>query len=56
MVTVRRRCCYRTLIGLQYVVMEEIMHIAFDVLADAIKDTLYIIPFLFVTYLAMEWL
>ena len=36
--------------------MEEIMHIAFDVLADAIKDTLYIIPFLFVTYLAMEWL
>ncbi|MFR4805176.1 MAG: arsenic efflux protein, partial [Eggerthellaceae bacterium] len=31
-------------------------HIAFDVLADAIKDTLYIIPFLFVTYLAMEWL
>ena len=25
--------------------MEEIMHIAFDVLADAIKDTLYIIPF-----------
>ena len=32
------------------------MHIAFDVLADAIKDTLYIIPFLFVTYLAMEWL
>ena len=32
------------------------MDMALDVLLDAVKDTLYIIPFLFVTYLAMEWL
>lgn len=42
--------------GLQYIFMEEIMNIAFEVLADAVKDTLYVIPFLFVTYVAMEWL
>ena len=30
--------------------------IAIDVLADAALDTLYLVPFLFVTYLAMEWL
>lgn len=30
--------------------------IAFDVLQDAFFDTLYLIPFLFVTYLFMEWL
>ncbi|MFR1640533.1 MAG: putative manganese transporter [Eggerthellaceae bacterium] len=36
--------------------MEPFLDIALDVLADAVKDTLYIIPFLFVTYLAMEWL
>ena len=29
---------------------------AFDVLQDAVVDTLYLIPFLLVTYLAMEWL
>ncbi|MBR2804576.1 MAG: arsenic efflux protein, partial [Eggerthellaceae bacterium] len=29
---------------------------AFDVLQDAFFDTLYLIPFLFVTYLFMEWL
>ena len=27
-----------------------------DILADAIWDTLYLIPFLFATYVAMEWL
>ena len=30
--------------------------IAFDVVQDAVIDTLYLIPFLLVTYLAMEWL
>ena len=29
---------------------------AFEVLADAVVDTLYLLPFLFVTYLVMEWL
>ncbi|MBQ6585770.1 MAG: arsenic efflux protein, partial [Coriobacteriales bacterium] len=29
---------------------------AVDVLQDAVLDTLYLIPFLFVTYLLMEWL
>ena len=32
------------------------MHIAGHVLEHSIEDTLYLIPFLFVTYLAMEWL
>ena len=32
------------------------MHIAGHVLGHSVADTLYIIPFLFVTYLAMEWL
>ncbi len=36
--------------------MEEIMHIAGHVLEHSVEDTLYLIPFLFVTYLAMEWL
>lgn len=36
--------------------MEEIMHIAQHVLEHSISDTLYLIPFLFVTYVAMEWL
>ena len=36
--------------------MEEFIDIALDVLADAALDTLTLIPFLFVTYLAMEWL
>ena len=36
--------------------MEEFMHIAGHVLEHSVADTLYIIPFLFVTYLAMEWL
>lgn len=36
--------------------MESFWNIALDVLADSVKDTLYLIPFLFVTYLAMEWL
>ena len=27
-----------------------------DVLLDAFLDTLYLIPFLFVTYLVMEWI
>lgn len=36
--------------------MEEFLHIAGHVLEHALADTLYLIPFLFVTYLAMEWL
>ncbi|MCI9262561.1 putative manganese transporter [uncultured Adlercreutzia sp.] len=36
--------------------MEEIAHIAEHVLEHSLADTLYLIPFLFVTYLAMEWL
>ena len=36
--------------------MEEIAHIAQHVLLHSVEDTLYLIPFLFVTYLAMEWL
>ncbi|RDB64676.1 hypothetical protein C1878_02230 [Gordonibacter sp. 28C] len=36
--------------------MEAFFDIAADVLVDATKDTLYLIPFLFVTYLVMEWL
>lgn len=36
--------------------MENFVDIFLDVLLDAAKDTLYLIPFLFVTYLAMEWL
>ena len=36
--------------------MNEFADIALDVLADAVADTLYLIPFLFVTYLFMEWL
>lgn len=36
--------------------MEEITHIIMHTLEHSIEDTLYLIPFLFVTYLAMEWL
>lgn len=36
--------------------MEEFLHIAGHVLEHSVADTLYIIPFLFVMYLAMEWL
>lgn len=36
--------------------METIVEIAGDVLLDAAVDTLKLIPFLFVTYFAMEWL
>lgn len=36
--------------------MEEIMHIVEHTLEHSVADTLYLIPFLFVTYLAMEWL
>jgi len=36
--------------------MEEFLEMAGDVLADAVLDTLYLVPFLFVTYLVMEWL
>lgn len=36
--------------------MENIAHIAGHVLEHSLADTLYLIPFLFVTYLAMEWL
>ena len=43
-------------VGLQYVAMEEFAHITGHVLEHSVADTLYLIPFLFVTYLAMEWL
>ena len=36
--------------------MEEFTHIASHVLEHSVVDTAYLIPFLFVTYLAMEWL
>lgn len=36
--------------------MEHFWNIALDVLIDAVNDTLYLIPFLYVTYLVMEWL
>ncbi len=36
--------------------MEDIAHIIGHVLEHSIEDTLYLIPLLFVTYLAMEWL
>lgn len=36
--------------------MEEITHIIMHTLEHSVGDTLYLIPFLFVTYLAMEWL
>ncbi|WP_172135860.1 putative manganese transporter [Adlercreutzia sp. ZJ473] len=36
--------------------MEEITHIITHTLEHAVADTLYLIPFLFVTYVAMEWL
>ena len=32
------------------------MDMLLDIFGDAISDTLYLIPFLFVTYVAMEWL
>lgn len=36
--------------------MEDIAHIITHTLEHSVEDTLYLIPFLFVTYLAMEWL
>ena len=36
--------------------MEEFADLMIDVVVDAVKDTLYLIPFLLVTYLVMEWL
>ena len=36
--------------------MSELFDKAFDVLQDATVDTLYLIPFLLVTYLIMEWM
>ena len=36
--------------------MEDITHLVGHVLEHSIEDTLYLIPFLFVTFLAMEWL
>ena len=36
--------------------MEDITHLVGYVIEHSIEDTLYLIPFLFVTYLAMEWL
>ena len=36
--------------------MEEFAHIAEHVMEHSVADTLYLIPFLFVTYLAMDWL
>lgn len=36
--------------------MDEFLHIAEHTLGHAIADTLYLIPFLYITYLFMEWL
>lgn len=36
--------------------MDEFLHIVKHVMEHSVSDTLYLIPFLFVTYLAMEWL
>lgn len=36
--------------------MNTFAEIALPVLADAAKDTLYLIPFLLITYLALEWI
>ncbi len=36
--------------------MEEFLHIAEHVLEHSLADTLYLIPILFITYLAMEWI
>lgn len=36
--------------------MDEALHIAGHVLEHSVADTLYLIPFLYVTYLLMEWL
>ena len=36
--------------------MEHIEHILMHAIEHSLADTLYLIPFLFVTYLAMEWL
>ncbi len=36
--------------------MDPLVEIAMDVLIDAVKDTLYLVPFLFVTYVIMEWI
>lgn len=36
--------------------MEEFSHIAEHVVGHAVADTLYLIPFLYLTYLLMEWL
>lgn len=36
--------------------MEDITHLIGHVLEHSVEDVLYLIPFLFVTYLAMEWL
>ncbi len=55
-VVVRLRRSRPACVGLRYPPLEPFLDIALDVLADAIKDVVYIIPFLFVTYLAMKWL
>ena len=36
--------------------MESFFDIAIDILLDAVKDTLIIVPFLLVTYVIMEWI
>lgn len=36
--------------------MHDMLEMAFEVAQDAVLDTLYLIPFLFLTYLFMEWL
>ena len=36
--------------------MDPFFEIAIDVLVDAVKDTLYLVPFLFATYVVMEWI
>ncbi len=36
--------------------MDEVFHIAAHVLEHALADTIYLIPFLYLTYLVMEWM
>jgi len=49
-----KMCSYVLELKAKY--MEEILDGAWEVLQDAFFDTLYLIPFLFLTYLFMEWL
>lgn len=41
---------------LPFLAVESFFDIAIDILLDAVKDTLIIVPFLLVTYVIMEWI